>query len=107
MEALRLRRFSNSPEITRNPAEKQPDSHVDNQAHTQERAIKSPLDGPRAPVDVVESALADALQKAATAGAWSTVERLATELEARRKERLNAAGVAPVVTLNSARKGES
>jgi len=54
--------------------------------------------------DPVELALADALQRAAVAGAWTVVERLASELEARRRERLNAAGVAPVVTLNSARK---
>jgi hypothetical protein len=52
----------------------------------------------------VELALADALQRASVAGAWTTVERLAGELEARRKERLSAAGVAPVVTLASARK---
>ena len=55
------------------------------------------------PADPVELALADALQRASVAGAWTVVERLAAELEARRRERLNAAGVAPVVMLNSAR----
>jgi len=55
-------------------------------------------------VDPVEQALADALQRASVAGAWSTVERLAGELEARRKARLQTSGGADVVTLNSARK---
>jgi hypothetical protein len=55
--------------------------------------------------DAVESALADALQRASIAGAWSTVERLASELEARRKARTQAAGVADVVSLSSVRKG--
>jgi len=54
--------------------------------------------------DPVELALADALQRASVAGVWTVVERLAGELEARRRERLNASGVAPVVTINSARK---
>ncbi len=58
------------------------------------------------PADPVELALADALQRASVAGAWTTVERLASELEARRRARSNAAGVAPVVTLASARKGK-
>jgi|GEM_PF-3521453 len=58
-----------------------------------------------ASADVVESALAEALRQAAAAGAWSTVERIAGELEARRKARAEASGVADVVTLNSVRKG--
>ena len=36
-------------------------------------------------IDAVEQALADALARASIAGAWSTVERLAAELEAQRK----------------------
>jgi len=55
-------------------------------------------------VDPVEQALADALQRASVAGAWSTVERLAGELEARRKARLQTSGGADVVTIDSARK---
>jgi len=38
--------------------------------------------------DAVELALADALTKAATAGRWDVVARLAAELETRRKARL-------------------
>jgi hypothetical protein len=57
-----------------------------------------------APADVVESALAEALRQAAAAGAWSTVERIASELEERRKERSQASGVADVVSIESARK---
>jgi hypothetical protein len=37
--------------------------------------------------DPVEVALAEALQRAAEAGQWTTVVRLAAELEARRTER--------------------
>jgi hypothetical protein len=37
--------------------------------------------------DPVEAALADALTKAAAAGAWEVVGQLARELEARRKAR--------------------
>jgi len=48
--------------------------------------------------------LADALARASIAGAWSTVERLAAELEARRKDRDKANGTAEVITLNSVRK---
>jgi integrase len=55
--------------------------------------------------DPVELALADALQRAAVAGAWTVVERLAGELEARRRERAQAAGVAEVVALRGPRKG--
>jgi len=54
--------------------------------------------------DAVENALADGLRQAAAAGAWSTVERLAGELEARRKQRAQANGDADVVTLDSVRK---
>jgi hypothetical protein len=57
-----------------------------------------------ASADVVENALAEALRQAAAAGAWSTVERIASELEARRKERLQASGVADVVNIDAARK---
>jgi hypothetical protein len=39
------------------------------------------------PVDVVESALATALERAAAAGQWGTVEVLARELAARRASR--------------------
>ena len=63
-----------------------------------------PGPGSEAPADVVESALADALRQAAASGAWSTVERIAGELEARRKARSQSSGVADVVTLNSVRK---
>jgi hypothetical protein len=55
------------------------------------------------PADPVELALADALQRASVAGAWTTVERLAGELEARRKERSQTTKTADVVTLASAR----
>jgi len=69
--------------------------------------IERPSAGPTSGhTDAVELALADALQRASVAGAWGTVERLASELEARRKERTSAAGLADVVTLNSARRTE-
>jgi len=54
--------------------------------------------------DPVELALADALQRASVAGVWTVVDRLAGELEARRKERAQAAGIAPVVPINTGRK---
>jgi hypothetical protein len=38
--------------------------------------------------DAVERALADALTRASIVGAWATVERLAAELKARRKEKM-------------------
>ena len=50
--------------------------------------------------DAVEQALAEALQRASAAGAWTVVERLAGELEARRLERLKATGLAPVVPIH-------
>src|SRR5690606_41174071 len=40
--------------------------------------------GPPPPVDVVEAALATALERAAAAGEWATVQALPWELEARR-----------------------
>ncbi len=40
-------------------------------------------------VDVVEAALAEALQRAAAAGAWEQVTQLGRELEARRRGRGN------------------
>ena len=49
--------------------------------------------------DPVEAALADALQRASAAGAWSTVETLARELTARRE-----AHAADVVDIGVARK---
>jgi hypothetical protein len=53
--------------------------------------------------DAVETALADALQKASEAGAWDVVAKLAAELEARRRAR------AAVVDLDvvRARRGRS
>jgi len=51
-------------------------------------------------VDVVEAALASALERAAVAGEWATVQALARELEARRTAR-QASGV---VSLDAARE---
>ena len=68
-----------------------------------ERPSAGPTSGHTGPVEL---ALADPLQRAAVAGAWTVVERLAGKLEARRKERTGAAGLADVVTLNSACKRE-
>ena len=42
---------------------------------------------PSAPVDMVEAALATALDRASAAGEWSTVATLAAELAARRTAR--------------------
>lgn len=39
------------------------------------------------PIDVVEAALATALERASAAGQWTAVEVLARELEARRRAR--------------------
>ena len=50
-------------------------------------ADPTPKPGPADHVDPVEAALADALQRAAVAGQWSTVEVLSRELEARRVAR--------------------
>ena len=67
------------------------------------RANPDPVCGPpckdETQADAVELALAVALQEAAAAGAWSSIERLAGELEARRKARLGVAGVAEVIPL--------
>jgi len=53
--------------------------------------------------DPVEVALADALQRAAEAGQWTTVVRLAAELEARRTERHLAGAIDDAGSLESAR----
>jgi hypothetical protein len=66
------------------------------------RTLPGPEPGPG--IDAVETALADALQRASVSGAWSTVERLAAELEARREERSRTTGAADVVILDSARR---
>ena len=65
--------------------------------------VTEPGPEPGPAIDAVESALADALRRAADAGAWPTVERLASELEARRKDRAQATGVADVVSLTRRR----
>ena len=52
----------------------------------------------RSDVDPVDEALADALQRAARAEAWSTVEVLTNELRARREAR------AQVVSLDAERR---
>jgi 2C-methyl-D-erythritol 2,4-cyclodiphosphate synthase len=53
---------------------------------------------PDARGDIVEEALADALRGATAAGEWTTVARLAAELQARREAR------AGVVVLDAARR---
>ncbi len=61
------------------------------------------MDHSASELDSIEVALADALKRAAAAGAWTAVERLAAELEARRKERQTVSGVADAMTMDSAR----
>lgn len=52
--------------------------------------------------DPVETAIADALKRAAAAGAWTTVESLSRELQARREAR---AGVVELAVERSKRRG--
>jgi len=73
------------------------------------RANSGPVCGPpckdETQADTAEFALADALARATSPGAWSTVERLAAELESRRRERSRASGDAEVVSLPRAASG--
>lgn len=63
----------------------------------------TPSEPTAAGVDVVETALADALRRASEAGAWEAVAQLARELEARRKAR---SGVVEL-DLERARRGKA
>ncbi len=76
-----------------------------NHCHAWERALGAALEATAddlaatltLPDDVVEAALADAVQRAAAAGQWASVEALARQLEVRRRAR------AGVVELDAAR----
>ncbi len=88
--------FERRPDAARNDVE------AEKKSHPIARSDASVHDGPPSEpevgqVDGVESALADALTKAATAGRFEVVETLGKELQARRKAR------SEVVDLEAAR----
>lgn len=67
------------------PAEEEASSKPENPSDEQTR--EEPGSGQLGAIDAVEVALADAIQKAAAAGAFDVLPRLVSELEARRKAR--------------------
>jgi hypothetical protein len=66
--------------------------------------VAQPLAQPREPGDVVEAALASALDRASAAGEWSIVATLAREFEARRGARAGAS-TGNVIDLSKRRRG--
>jgi hypothetical protein len=95
--------MSGTPEGTRTPDRwirkaEQPSGDAEPSSEppiaTDERERAEPGLGPDGAIDVVEAALADAITKAATAGAFDVLPKLVAELEARRKARAGTVDLA-------------